>query len=66
MFKVHGIKSKLIVSSLACHTVSTDGQRTGKYMPAVIIRMLSDKIHTARGKISPNIALFTKELIKLF
>ena len=43
---------QLIIVPFSCRAVCTDGQCTGKYMTAVIIRMLSDQIDTPRRKIN--------------
>ena len=52
MLKIHGIKTQNLIVSLSCHAISTDRQRAGEYMTAVIVGMFSDQIHTPRRKIN--------------
>ena len=52
MSEIHGIETQLIVVSLSCHTIGTDGQCAGENVSAVIVGMFTDQIHTSRCKIS--------------
>ena len=49
--EVHGVKAQLPVASLPDTGIGADGQGTGENVPAVVVRMLTDQIHSARCKI---------------
>ncbi len=49
--EVHGVKAQLPVASLPDAGIGADGQSTGENVSAVVVRMLTDQIHSARCKI---------------
>ena len=66
MSEIHGIETQLIVVSLSCHTIGTDGQCAGENVSAVIVGMFTDQIHTSRCKISLSALCISKYFCESF
>ena len=66
MSEIHGIETQLIVVSLSCHTIGTDGQCAGENVSAVIVGMFTDQIHTSRCKISLGALCISKYFCESF
>ena len=66
VFKIHGVKTQLIVGSLSCDAIGSDCQCAGKYMSAVVVGMLPDQIDTSGCEIHFCILAVPKYFFKLF
>ena len=64
--EIFRIETDLSVRSFSRHTVGANGQSTGKYMASVIVRMFTDKIHSAWRKVKTNVSSLSEKFLKLF